>query len=209
MGTLDSIKAILGEDLGEPEPRDTTDRGRHNWQELCVCGHLGRWHAPVVGGSFEFRLTETRFRGETVRVIHQFEGCQGAMPSRNFETETMTADHDKMTLTVVHNCTCPCTEFRPVVRVDRPNRFFNQRVHPDRHPFAVGVRAFTKHLSKRKGALEDETGTWVGLEFDRRFVWIPEAQKCSISNCKVKGEDCFPAYVNDDRHSEMRCGKHR
>jgi hypothetical protein len=115
-------------------------------------------------------------------------------------------DRTVMVMTTTVHPTCPCTEMRPIAKVDRPNRYFNQRLN-DRHPFLVGVQAFTTHLSRRKAALDDPD--WPAAEFDRRFIWIPEAQRCSISGCKATGDDVLPAYVNGDRDSAMRCSKHR
>lgn len=208
MGIRDEMRSGYGDDFFHP----SSDREPyHNWHELCVCGHLDRYHSPSVGGTY--RLTETRtqvIRGEDVTVTTAFLGCVGAMPGRGFEAETLTVDHEARTMVTRINPTCPCESFTPVARLDRPNRFFNQRLPRDRndharHPMAVGVRAFLTHLSKRKAAVTDPD--WVDLEFDRRFVWIPKKRRCGLSKC-AETADVWPVFVDGER-SELRCGPHR
>jgi hypothetical protein len=209
MGTLDAIRAGYGKSFDEIGGREAS---RHNWQEVCVCGHTGRYHAESIGGSYSTAVHEgTReFRGRSFRMVAEFGGCVGAVHVYGRETETRRVDDETGVMTTVIQPTCPCTDFRPVARVDRPNRMFCQRVN-DRHPFLTGVRALATHLSRRKAADPDRGGdpVWADAEFDRRFTWIPEAQRCSISSCKATGDDVLPAYVNGDRDSAMRCARHR
>jgi hypothetical protein len=203
MGTLDSLRAAYGDDFDGGGRAPT---GRHTWEQICTCGHLLKYHSQSTGGSYQTVNGETQFRGETVKLATEFGGCIGAMPTRGQETETKRMDREAMVLTTVLHPTCPCTEARPIVNVDRPNRFFNQRVL-DRHPFLVGIGAFAKHLSKRKAALEDPE--WATAEFDRRFTWIDGSRICSMSRCTTSDETVLPVYVNDARHSELRCARHR
>jgi hypothetical protein len=211
VGTIDEIKASYGEDFFErkaPLPHQ-------NWCQLCICGHLDRYHSPSVGGAYQ--LTEHRtqtIRGQEVAITVAFFGCVGALKARNFEELTYSEiDREHNTMVERINVTCPCEEFRPVVTVDRPNRYFNQRmpndrVDPARHPFMVGIRAFMTHLSKRKQAVANPD--WYAEEFDRRFVWIEGKRVCGMSRC-TETDDVFPIFVTDtgDGRSELRCAKHR
>lgn len=204
MGTLDEIREQFGEAALQPRPPG--QRGPQAWYELCVCGHLGKFHSPDIGGSFVIPAPTSTPRGAT---RHDFTGCRGAISGPGAETESLSIDHDRepplMVTTLLR--TCPCSQLRPVVRLDRPGRFFNQRVadrkDPTRHPFMVGIRAFRTHLSKRRMALSDPT--WADAEFERRFVWT--ARVCDIGECKVT-EAVFPVFINDDT-TELRCPKHR
>jgi hypothetical protein len=211
MGILDDVRASFGDDFFDrSQEREPT----HRWNELCVCGHIDRYHSPSIGGTY--RIPEPflkKVRGEDVTVTTAFYGCVGALKIRGFEELTST-DVDREARTMVNrvNPTCPCIDFRPVAKVDRPNRYFNQRMPKDpsdpmRHPFLVGIRAFRTFLSGRVQAKKDDR--WAEREFDRRFVWLEGKQVCSMSRCKETGDGVYPGFVNDDRLSELRCGPHR
>jgi hypothetical protein len=211
MGTLDDLKASFGDGVLD---RPTGRTSRSNWHELCVCGHIDRYHAPSTGGLYVLVPSRTvRLRDEEFTQSQEFTGCNGALPSRDFEDTTTAVDREAKTVTVTIHSTCPCTEFRPVVRVDRPNRMFNQRIPTDlrdqmRHPFVVGIRALTTFLAGRKDALADDG--WAAAEFERRFAWIEENRRCSISRCRETGDGVWPCFVTDgEAHSELRCGPHR
>jgi hypothetical protein len=210
MGLLDDIKAAYGEDFFEPRDRQPT----HSWHGLCVCGHLDRYHSESVGGLYE--LPEPRLQkigGQDVTVTTLFHGCVGALRPRGFVEVDITADREAKTMVHKINVTCPCEEYRGVASVDRPNRFFNQRMPTDRsdplrHPFMVGIRAFSTHLGKRKAAQEDPD--WATAELERRLTWNTRSipRQCEISSCH-KSDDVFPVFVNDDGASELRCPNHR
>ena len=205
MGTLDEIRAAYGDDFFDRRPRSTIP----SIHGLCICGHLDRYHSPSIGGLYVVPGPVEQRSGTVSTVFH---GCVGALRSRGFEAETVTANREERTAVRMINPTCPCEDLRTPVSVDRPNRFFNQRMPADRsdnsrHPFMTGIRAFTTHLSKRKAAVEDPT--WVDREFEDRFRWVDDMRVCSISTCKVMGEDVFPAFVNGDGLSELRCSSHR
>lgn len=209
MGTLDEFRRAYGNDLGRPSEIDY-DRGK-NWLELCVCGHVSRYHPTTAGGRWNVPPVAKRVIRETeVTVIQVSQGCCGAMPPRNFEGEVTDVNFDTNVMTITHVATCPCRELRPIANVDRPNRYFNQRINPERHPFAVGVRAFTTHLTRLKSVRQAKDPEAMSeTVFDRRFVWIEGQRRCSISSCKAQGEGVLPCFVNDELHSEMRCEKHR
>ena len=160
-----------------------------------MCGHIAKFHAESIGG--EYRTPETRVQrisGQEVTVTTSFDGCVGAMPSRSFETETQTVNREALTMTTVINPTCPCTDFRPIANIDRPNRYWNQRLPMDRndrerHPFLVGLRAFSTHLSKRRAALSDPA--WAEAELERRFTWIDGKRVCGLSRC-TETADVWP-----------------
>lgn len=215
MGTVDEIKATFGDDFFDPKP---TGRRYKNWAQLCVCGHIDRYHAETVSGLYQLPgpTTQHNRAGETVTYHHAFSGCVGAMPGRGFEPKTATVDRDTHIGVVTVNPTCPCTAFTPVVMVDRPNRYFNQRMpldrtDPARHPFMVGIRAFMTHLSRRKQEVANPG--WYAEEFDRRFVWMDDARVCSLSKCTTTAE-VWPVFVNTGKdqpgdRSELRCPAHR
>jgi hypothetical protein len=209
MGTLDEVKAAFGDDFFTRPSRGNLDR--HNWHELCTCGHLDRYHSETVGGAFKLPPSTTaRAGGQTFTTVHLLNGCVGAVPYRGAQSETVDTNRETMVTTRTLIPTCPCTEFRPVAKVDRPNRMFSQRIPADlgdraRHPFMLGIRALSTFLSKRRAALADPS--WPTVEFDRRFVWLDGARVCGISKCK-ETDDVWPMFVHEDR-SELRCPKHR
>jgi hypothetical protein len=212
MDIRDQLKASFGDDFFDPKPPDAPRY--HRWHNLCVCGHLDRYHAPSVGGTYELVPTRTvSTRGEEFTQSQEFTGCVGALSYRGLDDTSTAVDHEAKTVTVTIHPTCPCTEFRPVVKVDRPNRYFNQQMPRDlgdhtRHPFLVGIRAFTTHLSRRKAATADPA--WADAEFARRFTWIDGARVCAISRCRTADETVWPCFVTDgEAHSELRCGSHR
>lgn len=208
MSSLDEFRDAFGEDFLNPRDRQPT----HVWNELCVCGHLDRYHSPSVGGTYQIPEPRTQsVRGQEVTISTVFHGCVGAVKARNFVEKTATADREAMTVVEKLNPTCPCEELRAVAKVDRPNRFFNQRLPADRsnlgrHPFQTGVRAFSTHLGKRKAAQSDPA--WAEAEFSRRFVWDEERRVCAISSCTSTAA-VFPVFVNGDDLSELRCPNHR
>lgn len=211
MGTLDDIRSQFGEvTLSAREVK-------HNWADLCVCGHLDRYHSPTVGGAYPVLPDEnvTTHSGLTVTRKHLFHGCVGALKRRDQEHVTFDPSAGPGLQTFTINPTCPCTELRPAAKVDRPNRYFNQQVprsatvvDQTRHPFMVGISAFYTHLSRRRAATADPT--WADAEFERRFVWIEETRRCSISTCRsTVPTDVWPTFVNGEQLSELRCGLHR
>jgi len=211
MGISDELKDSFGQDFFN---RKHTPAGYHNWTTICVCGHISRYHAPEAGG--EYRLKEpypaaTRLGAVTVTTVMR-AGCLGAMPGRGFQVETVErVDRETLTQTNRINPTCPCTEMREVAKVDRPNRYFNQRIpvdrdDPERHPMLVGLRAFTTHLSRRRAALSDPS--WADRELERRFEWIEGKRVCAISRC-TEDTAVWPVFINSDGDSELRCAQHR
>jgi hypothetical protein len=130
---------------------------------------------------------------------------------RKFERETPTdADREARTGVLRVNPTCPCVTFQPVARVDRPNRYFCQRMpldrsDPMRHPFIIGMKAFATHLSRRKDAAADPA--WADAEFDRRFTWLDGVRVCGLAKCTTT-DGVWPVFVGGDR-SELRCAAHR
>jgi hypothetical protein len=211
VGTLDDFRNSFGETaLDRPADRQPN----HVWGELCCCGHLSRYHDPLIGGTFPIAaVREKSIGGRMVTITTLMGGCVGALRARGFQ-EMTTEQIDRTAATMVEriNVTCPCAEFRPVAQVDRPNRFFNQRMPTDlsdpiRHPFSVGIRAFRTHLSKRRAALSDPS--WAEREFDRRFLWIDGARVCGVSRCKDEGTGVWPQFIRPDGTTELRCAKHR
>ena len=210
MGILDDFKASFGEDALAPAGNRSGDS---NWHELCTCGHLDRFHPDTIGGTIPVAdpVEKTWPGGEEGAVVTVLNGCVGALPPRGFEYETVTFNREVFTQTITRHPTCPCTEFRGVARVDRPNRYFCQRMPKDRedqlrHPFQAGIRAFSTHLGKRKAAQSNPD--WATAEFDRRFTWLPDARVCSLSKCNATA-DVWPVFVDADDRSELRCPKHR
>jgi hypothetical protein len=213
MSAMDELRAYVGDRFDGKKPTERTDRVR--WVEVCVCGHLSTAHAPASGG--QYRLAEPReitVGGTPVREVQAMDGCTGEMrrPTAEKFTDTTSVTDDGATVIVRHvNATCPCDSFRPVARVDRPHRYFNQRRPADRtdsekHPFTVGMRSYRTRLGKLKRAQADDGQAWADAEFDRRFTWLP-ARVCGISRC-THTDDVWPVFVTDDR-SELRCPRHR
>jgi hypothetical protein len=208
MGISDELRDSFGQDFfNRSRPRTE----QHNWAPVCVCGHLARYHGPAVGGEYQVPAPEPRsIGGQQIIVQTVLDGCLGAMPGRGFEVATETIDHEAMTRTTLLNPTCPCTEFREIANVDRPNRYFNQRLPVDRddrerHPFLVGLRAFSTHLSKRRAALSNPA--WAEQELERRFAWIEGKRVCGLSRCR-ETDDVWPVLI-DGELSELRCAAHR
>lgn len=217
MHTLDDFRDRFGPDaLKTPERKPV-----NNWHELCSCGHLDRYHSKPIGGSYNVPPVRTvRINGQPVTITVVFGGCVGAPPNRGAETTRYGAvDREARTMTETLIPTCPCQDFTPVARVDRPNRYFSQRVpitaeklaDPLRHPFLVGVRAFSTHLSRRRAALSDPA--WATAEFSRRFEWVREQRVCSMSRCETT-DGVWPVYLTVRIHDEqtvstvLRCAKH-
>jgi hypothetical protein len=208
MGISDELKTTFGADFFT---RKREPAGYHNWCTICMCGHIDRFHAELIGGTYQVPVPEPRsVGGQMVTVQIQVDGCLGAMPTKGFTAETVTMDREALTHTTVRHATCPCTEFRPVANVDKPNRFFNQRLPVDRddrerHPFMVGLRAFSTHLSRRRAALSNPA--WAEAELERRFSWIEDKRVCAIGRCR-ETKDVWPVLI-DGELSEMRCSAHR
>jgi hypothetical protein len=210
MGLHDDLTSSFGDGFFDPRPGA---QPKQSWFEVCVCGHLDKRHSPSVGGSYRLEEPETVTRGGEEWVISQaFLGCVGSLPPSGHEEYTTDVARETRTSIQRVNATCPCVSFQPVARVDRPNRYFGQRVprdrkDPTRHPMQVGLRALHTHLSKRKPADPDRGGdpSWVVEEFDRRFVRT-DAWVCGISRCTET--DAWPIYVDGER-SELRCAAHR
>jgi hypothetical protein len=204
---------LLGPDLGHAESTQRADRSR--WVEVCVCGHLKTAHGPGNGGDYPYpEVEESTARGKPTRRITRLDGCCGAMRPRwldQWSDDPATVD-GVLVVTRTITVTCPCTTFRPVLRADRPFRFFNQRrptgadrADPARHPLVVGLRAYRRRLGKLKRAQVSEVGeAWANEEFDRRVQWT--ARVCS--ECKTT-DDVWPVFVNADDRSELRCPAHR
>ena len=214
MGIFDELRSSFGDDFFD---RPTVRESTHNWCELCTCGHIGRYHAPTVGGGYLVKEPYPKHMGggRTATITTVFDGCVGAVRTRGTEMITVESmDRDAGTMNERINPTCPCTAFRPVARIDRPNRYFNQRVpigrnreDPTRHPFMVGLRAFSTHLSKRRAALADPA--WPAAELERRFTWLDGARVCGLSKCRETAE-VWPVYIDGDAaRSELRCPAHR
>jgi hypothetical protein len=214
MGTLDEIRASFGDDFFDR--KTTSVANRHTWRELCICGHHDGFHSPTVGGSYRLRPDGTRtVGGKTFTTVHLFNGCVGALPPRGADLATVDTNQETLVSTETVTPTCPCSEFRPVIKVDRPNRYFNQRMPTDRsdqsrHPLMLGIKAFSTHLSRRKAADPERGGdpAWATAEFERRFSWLPGKRMCGMSSCYVSDETVWPVFVDGDR-SELRCAKHR
>jgi len=208
MGVSDELRDSFGQEFFN---RRSERVAYHNWTTVCVCGHIAKFHSETIGGEYQVPEMRTqRIGGEDVTVTTTFDGCTGAMPGRGFQNETQTINREALTIMVVVNPTCPCTEFREVAKLDRPNRYFNQRLPVDRkdhqrHPLVVGLRAFSTHLSRRRAALSDPA--WASAELDRRFIWIEGKRVCAISRCNTT-DDVWPVFI-DGELSELRCSKHR
>lgn len=204
---IQGFRDLLGDDLGEPARSSRPER----WFALCVCGHIDRFHSDSIGGSYEVRPPEERvYDGVTEKMVQTFDGCRGAMLNRDQELFTSTVDAATRTTTQRLTVTCPCERLRPVADVDRPGRFFSQKVPANpadraRHPFVVGVRAYHKRLAKFRAAQADPT--WADAEFDRRFTWRAK-RHCGLPSCR-KTDDLLPVFVNAELLSELRCPKHR
>jgi hypothetical protein len=210
VGTLDEFKEAFGPTALDRPPDRQPD---HVWGEVCVCGHLSRYHPPVTGGSFPLpEPQEKSIGGRPVVITTVLAGCVGALRPRGFVERTATEiNREAGSMTEQINVTCPCTSFRPVAQVDRPNRFFNQRIPKDlddplRHPFSVGIRAFRTHLGKRRAALSDPS--WADREFERRFLWLDGKRVCGLSKCTTT-DGVWPQFVRPDGLSELRCAAHR
>jgi len=211
MGVLDDLTRSFGPEALEPTTGVGT--GPHNWQLLCTCGHLRRYHSEDIGGAFVLAspIDKTLGDGRQFSYRQRFTGCRGAMVSRGVPTareENDTAG-DPVTRIEILLPTCPCTKFREVAKVDRPNRYFNQRVpdkkdDPLRHPMTVGLRAMSTFLSRRRRALSDPS--WAAAEADRRFEWTH--RRCALSKCE-ETDDVWAVFINSDGDSELRCSKHR
>lgn len=200
MGTASELNAILG----TITPSDTATP-RQNWETVCVCGHLERYHSESVGGTAEPPSYE-RDRG----LPYAFHGCRGELATKGFVVRShVRQDNGPPVLT--ENPTCPCREFRPVAEVDRVNRMFNQRRPKDRsdrgrHPFMTGCRAMRTRISKLKAVDGDPAKR--DAEFERRFHWLDGARVCGAPECTAT-DDVWPVFVDDRDRSELRCEKHR
>jgi hypothetical protein len=204
MGLSDELTDLVGDGV-VPYIQE-----RRRWLGLCVCGHISTQHSQSVGGEYiPAPLTDT-----TPPTIERFDGCRGALAGGRKPTEEYVREGDvivKLTL-----ATCPCERFRPIAKVDRPGRFFNQAIPRDRedyirHPFLTGIRAYRTRISKFKAIDGDPVKT--AAELDRRFEWLPGARICSISRCKAT-DDVWPVFVSEGSdgtrsHSELRCLAHR
>jgi hypothetical protein len=172
---------------------------RRRWVELCVCGHVAMAHSPSIGGSYALpEATETG--------VHRFHGCRGELRRGQEPAETFSREDDRAVHTLV--ATCVCEQFRPVARVDRPGRYFNQRRPTDRddlarHPFLSGMRAFRTRISRFKTIAGDPKKT--AREFDKRFEWLDR----SCASCGATGSEVWPVFVDPVDHSELRCPAHR
>src|SRR3954466_11131908 len=154
---------------GDDDPRPERVY-RTRWVEVCVCGHLATGHAPSIGGAYRLpgsEETTVRYGAglKALRMVWSMDGCAGEMRSRSREKFTdKTTVADGVTVTARHvNVTCPCDEFRPVARVDRPHRHFHpgrplDRTDPTRHPLVVAMRAYRKGIGKLKRAHLSPTG---------------------------------------------------
>jgi hypothetical protein len=214
MGVLDDLTSSFGPEA--LQPRLSPGRGASHWLGLCVCGHTAKAHSPSIGGEFVLAAPKDKTLpdGRAMEYRMLFDGCRGAVTNRAEVTER---EENGVTDTLVYTHeiflpTCPCPEFREVAKVDRPNRYFNQRIprksgdweDPLRHPFAIGIRAFNTFLSKRRAALSDPA--WAIAEFERRFEWTH--RRCALSRCKAS-DGVWPVYINVELDSELRCAAHR
>lgn len=213
MGMIDDLKTSFGDDVLDPRP---TARPAHSWAELCPCGHTDRYHSPSIGGTYQLRDPYTKRVGGVDYVITTvLAGCVGAPRPKNAPTLEQIPHPESKTGTDRVVPSCPCDEFRPVAKIDKPNRLFNQRMplnrtDPVRHPFLVGCRALGTHLSRRKDADPDRGGdpAWATAEFDKRLVWLDGARVCGLSKCTATGDGVWPVFIDGVR-SELRCAAHR
>jgi hypothetical protein len=200
---MTSVSAELIALVGVEQPRQRPVSS--NWQELCICGHLSRYHAQTVGGT-----APAHPEGLPSAASYVFHGCIGELPPKGTVRREVKTQKDGTPL-IREMPTCPCEEFRPVARVDRPSRYFNQKRPIDRsdlgrHPFLLGMRAYRTRLLKVK-AVDGDTDKR-DAEFDRRFAWLDGKRVCSLSKCTAT-EDVWPVFVDDRDHSELRCPRHR
>lgn len=159
------------------------------WRAVCVCGHL-RVHHPVDQGG-----TDTAYAA----AVNTIEGCFGALGGRG--STPMEFDVEKRT--VQRRATCPCREWAAVLEIDRPRlSLFRQRVGA-RHPLLVGLGAFETSQHNRKDATEES----VQQALATRVRWVEGARVCAV--CGTTGGGVWPSYVDEERHSEMRCEAHR
>ena len=187
MGISAELKAYEEWLRANGQSLDTWAERQVRWVEICVCGHEKAMHGPSAGGDYGGPEW-----GKTV------DGCAGPPPSRNAPKKRMEADG------MVHvDPTCPCTVFRAVAEVDRPGRYYRQKTWTrDRvHPLIRGLQAQRTRLANSKKHHDAPDA-----ELERRFRWLPGAQKCRV--CKKTGDDVIPCYVNDERLSQMRCPDH-
>jgi hypothetical protein len=184
MGIIEELDAHIlatGIDLSSAADRQS------RWIEICVCGHERTMHGPGNGG--EYGGVDW---GKTV------DGCAGPPPERGRPLRRIQADG------MAHvDPTCPCMMHRPVAEVDRPARYFRQKVWTrDRvHPLVRGMRAMTTRLDRSKRYLGQGAE-----EAARRFRWLDDARECRV--CGKRDGTVWPCYVNDQRLSQMRCSNH-
>ena len=51
MGIVDELQASFG------DVRPTVRKPKEHWEELCVCGHLDRYHSESIGGQYQLPQT--------------------------------------------------------------------------------------------------------------------------------------------------------
>jgi hypothetical protein len=186
--TISEQLAAFREAAGRPADGGGEPSGRRErWATICVCGHETVMHGVGIGGTFG-----TYKPDEPMDV----DGCRGAVP------DASTPKLPKRGGVWIKAATCPCREIRPVAEIDRPGRLMRQKVwtRDSVHPMERGLKALTTRLTNAK-TIKDPVA-----ELDRRFRWLPGAQECEV--CGSADGSALPCYVDDGRHSEMRCTRH-
>ena len=183
LADLDGYRQEAGVEYVDPEPA----RRKHNWEGLCVCGHMVKLHAVVMGGEYG---TFTREKTSS--------GCRGGTPSRG---ELPIGRANGM---MEMAPTCPCRAILVVAEVDRGRNCFRQRTWTQDavHPMTRGLKAMTTMLSKQKSITDP------GAELDRRFRWMDGMRKCAVCGAAGERDRVWPMFVDDDRNSELRCSRH-
>jgi hypothetical protein len=152
---------------------------KHRWVPLCVCGHTSEYHS-----------------GEG-----QHMDCRGAMPNRG--------DRDRVKydpkLGLVYPPTCPCRQMRAAAEVDRPGRYFRQKVwtRDDVHPMVRGMKAMRTRIGSLKTTKDPDPDP--DAAFAQRIRRL-EGWRCAICGDET---DAIAMYVSSNRQSQMRCPRHQ
>ena len=186
MGVMDLIEKAV-EDRGEslaPQRRYPS-----KWRTICVCGHTQDFHAVDIGGE-----------DNTSGGLSPTPGtCRGAITTRNEGAVPLVDGVFQLP------ATCPCAKFHPIAEIDRPSRLFRQRTYTldTVHPFERGMKAWKTWLGTLQSYPTEED---VLQAIEDRFRWVEENRVCAV--CKKRDDTILPRYVDDARHSQMRCSKH-
>ena len=202
---MDSVSAELAALVGV-ESTASERPEIHNWREICCCGHLVHYHCVSTGGTAPERPS-----GLPAAIPYVFHGCIGELPPKGTIRRAIDPPGRRPGADLARWPTCPCTEHRPVARVDRPSRFFNQKRPANRedftrHPFLTGMRAYRTRIGRIK-AIDGDIAKR-DAEFDRRFEWLDGKRMCARGKC-TETADVWPVFVDADDRSELRCPQHR